>query len=175
MWELFDAETEQEISEFTIADIDLFEEIVLCEIPTGSSVSHAFLERLQNKRKVLTNRFQTFEILVPKLIQEQKASGDIGAQEPVSSDFPNRAKFLVAHAKWKLAHSDLNKYRKAAENKQGSVTVEASFRPDISQFLKTSTAILEPEEDLGPLFDSSLQSRETPKLFDGYEDGDDAS
>jgi hypothetical protein len=129
MWELFDAETEAEISEFTIADIDLFEEIVLCEIPTGSSVSHAFLERLAHKRKILTNRFHTFEILVPTIIAEQKASGEISEKEPLPQDFPSRVKYLVAHSKWKLAHSDMTKHRKAAENLQDTVTVDASFKP----------------------------------------------
>lgn len=154
MWELFDAETESEVSEFTIADIDLFEEIVLCEIPTGSSVSHAFLERLSYKRKILTNRFQTFEILVPTLISEQKAAGTISATEPVLSEYPSKVKWMVAHAKWKLAHSDMNKHRIAAAKQQEKITVHPSYVPDIEQFL-TASSRDEEEEDLGPLFDRS--------------------
>lgn len=163
MWELFDAETESEISEFTVADIDLFEEIVLCEIPTGSSVSHAFLERLAHKRKILTNRFHTFEILIPKIIETGKADGSIAEKEPVATDFANRAKFLVAHAKWKLAHSDLNKHRRAAETMQEKVTVNPSYRPDISQFLAASE---EDDDDLGPLFDRSKKNSADENPFD---------
>lgn len=153
MWELFDAETEPEISEFTIADIDLFEEIVLCEIPTGSSVSHAFLERLAYKRKVLTNRFQTFEILVPEIIAAEKAAGTISATEPKLSEYPNKVQWIIAHSKWRLAHSDMNKHRDAAAKLQERVTVSPSYVPDISEFLSSSSE--QDDDDLGPLFDRS--------------------
>lgn len=154
MWDLFDAETEAEISEFTIADIDLFEEIVLCEIPTGSSVSHAFLERLAHKRKVLTTRFHTFEILVPQIVQDQKDSGEISETQPVLSDYPSKVAFLIATAKWKLAHTDVNKHRDAAEKVQQMITVRPSHIPDISEFM-TVRSTEDDEDDLGPLFDRS--------------------
>lgn len=166
MWDLFDAETEQEISEFTIADIDLFEEIVLCEIPTGSSVSHAFLERIAHKRKVLTNRFHTFEILVPSMIEAGKADGSIGTEEPKLSDFPNKIKWMIAHSKWKLAHSDLTKHRRAAERDQKEVTVKPSYIPKLPDFTST---VLSDDSDIGPLFDRTAEGRELPKLFDDEE------
>lgn len=155
MWDLFDAETEAEISEFTIADINLFEEIVLCEIPTGSSVSHAFLERLNHKRKILNNRFNTFEILVPDIVEKEKAAGNIAAEEPKLQDYPSRVKWIIAHAKWKLAHTDISKHRLAAEKEQATVTVSASCVPDITEFLGASEA--DTPEDL-PLFDLSKRA-----------------
>jgi hypothetical protein len=153
MWELFDAETEQEIQEFTIADIDLFEEIVLCEIPTGSSVSHAFLERIAYKRKVLTNRFQTFEILVPEMVRLEKEAGTISMTEPRLVDYPSKIKWMVAHAKWRLAHTDTEKHRREAMNQQDTVTVNASHIPDIGLLLGSTQD--DEEDDAGPLFDRS--------------------
>lgn len=158
MWELFDAETETEISEFTIADIDLFEEIVLCEIPTGTSVSHAFLERLAHKRKILTSRFNTFEILVPSQIQEEKAAGLIALEEPKLSDYPSKVQWMIAQAKWRLAHTDMEKHRRQATKAQESLTVKPSHIPDITEFLSAST---EAEDEDIPLFDRS-NSRTDP-------------
>lgn len=131
MWDLFDAETEAEVCEFTMADIDLFEEIILCEIPTGSSVSHAFLDRLSHKRKLLETRFNTFEILIPEAVAAEKEAGTIAAEEPVLTAFPNKTAFLIAHAKWKLANTDTNKHRRAAAEKQAQVTVSASHIPTL--------------------------------------------
>lgn len=153
MWDLFDAETETEIAEFTLADIDLFEEIVLCEIPTGSSVSHAFLERLAYKRKILQNRFNTFEILVPKMIEDEKAAGSIGAEEPKLSDYPSKILWMIAHSKWKLAHTDTAKHIKAATAAQERITVNPSYIPDITEFLSAGTKA-DPLDDI-PLFDRS--------------------
>jgi hypothetical protein len=158
MWELFDAETEAEISEFTIADIDLFEEIFLCEIPTGSSISAAFLDRIAHKREMLESKFQTFEILVPDSIAAGKADGSISAIMPVASQFESRAKFLVATARWKLAHTDQTKHRDAATKLQSTVTVNPIFVPDIGAFLPSREE--DEEEDLGPLFDISTKGDE---------------
>lgn len=151
MFEIWDAETESEISEFTMADIDLFEEIFLCEVPTGSSISHAFLERISNKRKVLENKFHTFEILVPESIAEQKEAGTIATEEPKLADFPSKVQFIIAHAKWKLAHTDLNKHRDLEITRQQTRTVTASHIPDITEFLTSreeATADTD-TEDLG--------------------------
>jgi hypothetical protein len=135
MWDLFDAETEQEISEFTMADIDLFEEIFLCEVPTGSSISAAFLDRLAHKRMMLETRFRMFEIIVPDAISEGVADGTISSIEPRRDDFPNKVQFLIAHSKWKLAHTDQHKHRDIAAALQSKVTVKPTFVPDISKFL----------------------------------------
>lgn len=166
MWELFDAETEQEVSEFTIADIDLFEQIVLAEVELGSAVSHAFLERLAHKRELLTTKFKTFEILIPEAITAGVADGSIGVEEPRADQFASRTKFIIAHAKWKLAHTDTTKYRAAAEKQQQEVTVKASYVPDISDYL--SGRDLEPDEDTGPLFDATEKLRDNP-ISDGGE------
>jgi hypothetical protein len=143
MWDLFDAETEEEIIQFTLADIDLFEEIVLCELPLGTSISHAFLERLTYKRKLLQTRFSTFEILIPEAVQQEKDSGGISEIEPQLKDFPSKVKWIVAHSKWKLAHTNLSKNRDAAINKQATVTVSPSYVPDITPFIGTGDSITE--------------------------------
>lgn len=135
MWELFDAETETEISEFTMADIDLFEEIFLCEVPTGSSISNAFLAKLAHKRKILESKFEAFEILVPESIAEGVADGSIGAEEPKLAEYASKVAFIMAHAKWKLSQTDTSKHRDAALARQQSVTVKPTFVPSIADFL----------------------------------------
>lgn len=135
MWTLFDAEKEDEISQFTMGDIDLFEEIFLCEVPTGSAVSNAFLERLRHKRSILEAKFDTFEILVPNSIAEGAADGSIGLEEPILSAYPNKVAWMVAHAKWRLAHTDITKHRDAAIKKQQTVTVNPTFVPNIEDVL----------------------------------------
>jgi len=139
MWTLFDAEKEDEIAVFTMADIDLFEEIFLCEVPTGSSVSAAFLERLRHKRSILETKFETFEILVPNSIAEGAANGSISTVEPKLADFPGKVQFLIAHSKWKLAHSNQTKHRDAAIKLQQSITVNPTFIPNIEDVLPTRT------------------------------------
>lgn len=153
MWELFDAETDQEISEFTMADIDLFEEICLCEIPTGSTISHTFLERISHKRKMLENKFHTYEILVPELVALGVADGSISSVEPKLSDYPKRVQFIIAHAKWKLGHTDQTAHRTAAVALQSTVTVKPTFVPNIDDYLNRSEEV--EEDDLGPLYDRS--------------------
>jgi hypothetical protein len=148
MWELFDAETEQEISEFTMADIDLFEEIFLCEVPTGSSISAAFLERLRHKRTILETKFESFEILIPAAITAAVAAGTISKEEPKPGDFANRAQFLVAHARYKLANTDMTKHRQATIAKQASVTVNPTYVPDITEIIP-SLADVEEDGDVG--------------------------
>jgi hypothetical protein len=143
MWELFDAETEAEVSEFTMADIDLFEEIFLCEVPTGSSISAAFLEKLKTKRSLLESKFHTFEIMIPDTIAAGIADGSISSVMPTIADFAgNKIKFLIAMAKWKLANASPNatKHRDAAMAKQSSITVNPTFIPDIGEFITADDA-----------------------------------
>lgn len=121
----------EEIRNFTIADIDLFEEIFLCECPTGSSISHAFSEILASKRKYLQDHFEAFEILVPESIIAAKAAGDIPVEEPQLKDFPSRAAWMIARAKWKLAHTDLSARINAATAKQGKISVKPSHVPTL--------------------------------------------
>lgn len=114
---------------FTMADIDLFEEIFLSCCPIGSSISHAFLEVLASKRKLLEQHFEAFEILVPQSLQAAAAMGEIAVAEPVAADYPRRILWIVAHAKWRLTHgaAAANKHRDAAAAKQQRVTVKTGY------------------------------------------------
>lgn len=159
MWELYDAETEAEISEFTIADVDLFEQIVLAEVELGSSISHAFLERLGSKRTMLQTKFSTFEILVPDSIAAGVADGSIGVAEPMLADYPSKVKYIIAHAKWKLAHGDNNKHRDAAMKEQKQVTVSATHVPDIAEYLGWTS---DDAIDDVPLADAIEKLRDNP-------------
>lgn len=127
MPEIFFAKGE-EIRKFTIKDIDTFEEYFLSECPTGSSISHAFSEIIASKRDYLQQHFDAFEIVVPQAIMAAKASGEISSVEPVASDFPSRVLFMVAHAKWRLAHTNLRKHMEAATKRQELLTVTPSHK-----------------------------------------------
>lgn len=128
MWELYDAETDKELDEFTIADIDLFEDIFLVEIPTGSSISHAFLERLNNKRAKLEDKLKSFEIMMPQSIVAEKAAGTISAEMPtLASCDHNKVKFMIAMAKWRLAHTDINKSLDKETERQNTVSVKSQY------------------------------------------------
>ncbi len=131
MWELYDAETSDEIAEFTLADIDLFEEIVLAEIPLGSSISHSFLERLDYKRKILQARVDTYEILVPESIKEGVADGSISSVEPKQEDYPSKVAFMVAKAKWRLATVDTSG---AEKQRQATISVNATHIPELPTY-----------------------------------------
>lgn len=129
MWTLYDAETYDEVSKFTMADIDMFEEIVLNEVNVDNSVSHAFLQKLAHKRKLLEDKESTYEIVIPRAIELAKAAGDIPETEPKQADYPTRVKFIVAHAKWRLAHTDISRLAANAAMEQRKVTVKTNNMP----------------------------------------------
>lgn len=140
---------------FTMADLDLFEEIFLSECPTGSSVSYAFLEVLRSKRTVLENHFEAFEILVPNDLQSQSDAGEISEVEPKLQDFEKKVHWLIAHAKWQLIHGS-NKHRESAKTRQEQITVKPSFIPrldtgrskDFADVLMEQAADLDETDDI---------------------------
>ncbi len=132
--------------EYTIADMDVFEQIFLAECPTGNSLSHAFLNILKAKRNEFVNHFQTFEIMIPSIIQEQKASGEIAVAEPQKADYTNKALYMIAHAKWKLAHKTESKVE-AAITKSNTVTVNPSFVPKLPITRVEKAVAAETEDD----------------------------
>lgn len=130
MWDLFTAK-DTAIFDFTMADIDLFEEIFLSECPTGSSISYAFLEVLRSKRALLENHFEAFEILPSVELSLSMASGEIPVAEPKVGDFEKRVQYIIAHARWKLTYGSSSTHREAAIDRQQQVTVKASFMPEL--------------------------------------------
>lgn len=133
MWELFTA-TDKTIREFTVRDIELFEEIFLSECPTGSSISHAFLEVLRGKHKLLTDHFKTYEILVPQVLQDELDSGELLASgpEPKLQDYASRTLWFIAKSKWQLMQPKMQKHREAEAQRQRETTVTPSFVPRLS-------------------------------------------
>lgn len=130
MWDLFSA-TEKDISDFTVRDVELWEEIFLSEVPLGSTISHAVLEVIRGKHKLLTNHYQTYEIIIPESITAGVASGEIqaSAPEPKLADYPSKTKWLIAVAKWKLAQPDATKHQRAAAEQHRRISVSPSFVP----------------------------------------------
>lgn len=146
----------EDIRNFTMADIDLFEEIFLCECPTGSSISHAFSETLASKRDYLQQHFEAFEIIVPQSIAIAKAAGEIPKEEPLLKDFDSKAKWMVARAKWKLAHTDIEGNIKKAMQRQATVTVNPSYVPKLPDFLNHNNS--EDEEQGDDLASTDVES-----------------
>lgn len=129
-----------DVRKFTLADIDLFEEIFLCEVPTGSSISHAFSEVLASKRKILEQHIETFEILIPEAITQAKAAGEIPVAEPKKEDFTSKVSFMIAHAKWRLAHTDMGKSINRVTAAQSRVTVNPSYVPQLTIYEQEEAA-----------------------------------
>lgn len=127
MSEIFFSKGEQ-IRQFTIKDIDTFEEYFLSECPIGSSISHAFTEVIASKRTYLQQHFEAFEIIVPQAIIAAKASGEISAIEPQLANYPTRVAYIIAHAKWRLAHTNLKQRLEEAASKQELMTVTPSHK-----------------------------------------------
>jgi len=153
MWTIYDAETVEELrvkgKEFTLADIDLFEQIVLCEIPIGTSISHAFLERIAQRRKLLEEKFHTFEIIIPQMIADGVADGSITAEAPtLASCGGNRIKFLVAQAKWKLSQTK-QPSAAIATLRQEKLTVKPSHIPKLEIGLDADEPDLELDDTTG--------------------------
>lgn len=149
MWDLYDAETLDELEEFTQADIDLFERIFLAEIPLGSAISHAFLERLMAKKKKMLAKQTEFEILMPEQIAAEKAAGSIAEAEPtLASCDGNKARYMVAMAKWRLAHSNILEKAQQQFARQQQITVKPSNIPSLG-FLDGEDDDTDDEEDIG--------------------------
>lgn len=146
MWELFTAD-ESTVLEYTMRDIELFEEIVVTNVELGSTISHAFLEVVRSKHKLLRQHFETYEILIPETIAEQVATGEISvSEEPKLKDFPSKVKWMIAHSKWKLAQPSARKHQEAEAQRQQQVSVRASHIPDFKSLL--DRAVPPNEDDL---------------------------
>ena len=167
MWDLFSA-TEHDILDFTVRDIELFEEIFLTEVPTGSTVSHAFLDVLRGKHALISQHFETYEIMIPNSIAEQVASGEIAATgpRPVLADYPSKVSWMVACAKWNLAQKDSRKHRDAAAQRQRTETVVPSFRPKLVIGAQPEDIPEEEEDDEIPAIDSGATDEHTGERYE---------
>lgn len=143
----FNKDSDKLQANFTMADIDLFEQIFLAECPTGSSISHAFLQILRERRRVLESHYETFEILVPDSISAGKADGTIPVVEPKIGDFPSKVLWMIAHAKWRLAYKHRDTAATMAKH-QSTVTVNPSFVPELP-YTNVQKAIDEAETEQG--------------------------
>jgi hypothetical protein len=125
---------DDDILKFTVADIDLFEEIVACECPVGNSISYAFNQVLAARREYVSSYFQGFEIIIPDAIKQEREAGEIPSEAPKREDFPSKIAYVIAEAKWKIAHGNLSNSLDAATAKQATVTVKPSYVPNFDLF-----------------------------------------
>ena len=132
---------------FTKADVELFEEIFLCECPIGNSISHAFLEILRSKRKALED-YRAFEIIEDQQLVLQAATGVIPEAEPQAADFDKKVLYMIAHAKWRLTHGKDTTHRDAAAAKQEQVTVKPTFFQRLDLGTKVSSVEVAAEADI---------------------------
>lgn len=93
------------ITDWEMADIDLLEEIIFSEIPTGDSISFAIRERINQIRDTWKLHYDAFEIEE----STQEFIDQLGTEHkdepmPLEKDFKSKALFYVAKAKWELAN-----------------------------------------------------------------------
>lgn len=158
MWDIFSA-TEKDILDFTVAEVDLFETFFLAECEIGSTISHAFLDVLRSKRELLTTHYNTYEIIIPTSIAQGVADGSINTtKEPVPTDFPTRAKYITARAKWKLAQPDFGKRQAEASKQQTLVRIKHSSVPKL--VIGAEADVLPEQDDDEDIDDIRAQERE---------------
>lgn len=127
--------------EVTVKDIETFAEMAAAELPTGSSISHAFFEVVNSKHQLLANYYQGYAILDSDweadfvVDQPTTVAGEAVAVEPQPEpqrhEFDSTAKYLIAKSKWHLANAERTTHRRAALEKQQQLTVKPSFIPEL--------------------------------------------
>ncbi len=80
---------------------------------------------------------------------QEESNALAGTPEPQLQDFPSRALWFAAKARWRLAQPAAQKHRDAEAARQQTVSVKASFIPKLS-FLDKAI----PEETDDDLTDS---------------------
>lgn len=91
--------------DFDLDEIELMEEIIVSSCPIGNSVMFAVRERIDEIKKSYRDHYDTFTIeeegldfiAAIKVDQERTV-------EPKQENFPTKAQFFVARAKWQLAN-----------------------------------------------------------------------
>lgn len=139
-----------DLQRFTVADIELFEEIFLSEMEAGSVVSNAFMNVLRTKRTQMETYFESFEIMIPQELTAQADSGEIPVAEPKKEDFAKLGLYIIARAKWQLTHGNKanSANRAAVLAKQGVATVKPSFIPRLDTGRSRDfAAAIEADED----------------------------
>lgn len=91
---------ESQIHLWTKEDIEALESLVLKYCELGNSVSYEVSRRIRQLENWRAIYFDTFEIVV----DSEKFAEHRGQQEPRIEDFPTKAAFLVARARWSLAN-----------------------------------------------------------------------
>lgn len=94
---------EGQIHVWTIEDIEALEALFLSHCETGTSVSFEVSKRIRQLTEWLNIYNDTFEVVVDasRFVAEWK-----GVPEPQAQQFPTRAAFLVARARWQLANKE---------------------------------------------------------------------
>lgn len=98
------------VNDFEKADIEMMEEIIVSECPAGTGVMHAVRGRIDSIWRIWKEHHEAFEVDMADYAKNQGVlvnaapitHPDPGA-EPNASQYQARAKFLVAHAQWKVA------------------------------------------------------------------------
>lgn len=116
------------IVDFDEEDIELAEEIIVSNCPAGTGVMHAVRQRLDVVRRTWDQYNKAFEIDLGDFgenrglfVNGEQVQAPEPGPEPKASDFPVRAKFLIAHAKWTIAKQAFEKGQKGKDNGNQSV------------------------------------------------------
>lgn len=97
---------------FDLDEIELLQEIIESSCPIGNSIMFAVKERIADIFRIHKEHYDTFtledsqEEVVAAIATESPSL--VGSPEPLLSEFPTKASFFIAHAKWTIANKKLS-------------------------------------------------------------------
>ena len=113
------------ILDFDLDEIDLMEEIIVSCCPAGTGVMFAVRERIEAIRKTWKDHYDTFTIEEEGLEAIEEIKKEVGTNpEPKPEDFPKKALYFVAKAKWDLANREARIQQESAEIRNAKYKME---------------------------------------------------
>lgn len=105
-------------------DLELFEEIIVAEMPSGTSIMFAVKERIKTIWTIWKQHHETFSIDLEDyainqgvLVNGVQVSMPDPGPEPQKRDFPpNSVKYTIAHAKWTIALAAFNAQNRRSDD-----------------------------------------------------------
>lgn len=95
---------ERTICDFDPDEVDLMDQIICGECPAGTGVLKAVRGRIEEVRKIITDKREAFSIDLTEFLPD--AAQVVAAPEPVRKDFDKESQYIKARALWWLAQSE---------------------------------------------------------------------
>ena len=93
------------ITDWDFDEIELMEEIIFSNIPAGTSIRFAIRERVNELKAQWHDHYDAFTLEEDTISMVEELKQELAEEpEPQEKNYPNKAAFFVARAKWQLAH-----------------------------------------------------------------------